>query len=151
MTTEILARPQPTPQATTPGARALAAAQAQYDAAAAYLDIEPGLREVLRVPQRELVVKFPVKLDDGSVRVFTGFRVQHNVSRGPAKGGLRLHPQADLDDVRALAMWMTWKCALVDVPFGGSKGGVTCDPRTMSAKELEAVTRRFATELEPIT
>jgi glutamate dehydrogenase (NAD(P)+) len=150
MTTEILARPQPTPQATTPGARALAAAQAQYDAAAAYLDIEPGLREVLRVPQRELVVKFPVKLDDGSVRVFTGFRVQHNVSRGPAKGGLRFHPQADLDDVRALAMWMTWKCALVDVPFGGAKGGVTCDPRTMSAKELEAVTRRFATELEPI-
>jgi glutamate dehydrogenase (NAD(P)+) len=150
MTTEILARPQPMPQATTPGARALAAAQAQYDAAAAYLDIEPGLREVLRVPQRELVVKFPVKLDDGSVRVFTGFRVQHNVSRGPAKGGLRFHPQADLDDVRALAMWMTWKCALVDVPFGGAKGGVTCDPRAMSAKELEAVTRRFATELEPI-
>jgi glutamate dehydrogenase (NAD(P)+) len=95
-------------------------------------------------------VKFPVKLDDGSVRVFTGFRVQHNVSRGPAKGGLRFHPQADLDDVRALAMWMTWKCALVDVPFGGAKGGVTCDPRAMSAKELEAVTRRFATELEPI-
>jgi glutamate dehydrogenase (NAD(P)+) len=150
MTTEILARPQPMPPATTPGARALAAAQAQYDAAAAYLDIEPGLREVLRVPQRELVVKFPVKLDDGSVRVFTGFRVQHNVSRGPAKGGLRFHPQADLDDVRALAMWMTWKCALVDVPFGGAKGGVTCDPRAMSAKELEAVTRRFATELEPI-
>ena len=95
-------------------------------------------------------MKFPVKLDDGSVRVFTGFRVQHNVSRGPAKGGLRFHPQADLDDVRALAMWMTWKCALVDVPFGGAKGGVTCDPRSMSAKELEAVTRRFATELEPI-
>jgi glutamate dehydrogenase (NAD(P)+) len=134
----------------TAGARALAAAHAQYDAAAAYLDIEPGLREVLRVPQREMVVKFPVKLDDGSVRVFTGFRVQHNVSRGPAKGGLRFHPQADLDDVRALAMWMTWKCALVDVPFGGAKGGVTCDPRAMSAKELEAVTRRFATELEPI-
>jgi glutamate dehydrogenase (NAD(P)+) len=150
MTTEILAPAQPLAPATTPGARALAAAQAQYDAAAAYLDIEPGLREVLRVPQRELVVKFPVKLDDGSVRVFTGFRVQHNVSRGPAKGGLRFHPQADLDDVRALAMWMTWKCALVDVPFGGAKGGVTCDPRAMSAKELEAVTRRFATELEPI-
>ena len=150
MTTEILAPAQPMAPATTPGARALAAAQAQYDAAAAYLDVEPGLREVLRVPQRELVVKFPVKLDDGSVRVFTGFRVQHNVSRGPAKGGLRFHPQADLDDVRALAMWMTWKCALVDVPFGGAKGGVTCDPRAMSAKELEAVTRRFATELEPI-
>ena len=148
ITDTFAATPQVAPA--TPGARALAAAQAQYDAAAAYLDIEPGLREVLRVPQRELVVQFPVKLDDGSVRVFTGFRVQHNVSRGPAKGGLRFHPQADLDDVRALAMWMTWKCALVDVPFGGAKGGVTCDPRAMSAKELEAVTRRFATELEPI-
>ena len=152
MTTDIFAAAQLAPLVppATAGARALAAAQAQYDAAAAYLDIEPGLREVLRVPQRELVVQFPVKLDDGSVRVFTGFRVQHNVSRGPAKGGLRFHPQADLDDVRALAMWMTWKCALVDVPFGGAKGGVTCDPRAMSAKELEAVTRRFATELEPI-
>ena len=152
MTTDIFAATQLAPLVppATAGARALAAAQAQYDAAAAYLDIEPGLREVLRVPQRELVVQFPVKLDDGSVRVFTGFRVQHNVSRGPAKGGLRFHPQADLDDVRALAMWMTWKCALVDVPFGGAKGGVTCDPRAMSAKELEAVTRRFATELEPI-
>jgi glutamate dehydrogenase (NAD(P)+) len=149
MTIDTVAATLQAPPATA-GARALAAAHAQYDAAAAYLDIEPGLREVLRVPQREMVVKFPVKLDDGSVRVFTGFRVQHNVSRGPAKGGLRFHPQADLDDVRARAMWMTWKCALVDVPFGGAKGGVTCDPRAMSAKELEAVTRRFATELEPI-
>jgi glutamate dehydrogenase (NAD(P)+) len=138
------------PTSTSAGARALAAAHAQYDAAASYLNLEPGLREVLRVPQRELVVRFPVKLDDGSVRVLTGYRVQHNVARGPAKGGLRFHPQADLDDVRALAMWMTWKCALVGVPFGGAKGGVTCDPRSLSAKELEAVTRRFATELEPI-
>jgi glutamate dehydrogenase (NAD(P)+) len=134
----------------TAGARALAAAQAQYDAAAEYLNLEPGLREVLRVPQRELSVKFPVKLDDGSVRVFSGYRVQHNVARGPAKGGIRFHPHADIDDVRALAMWMTWKCALVDVPFGGAKGGVACDPRSMSVKELEAVTRRFATELEPL-
>jgi glutamate dehydrogenase (NAD(P)+) len=134
----------------TAGARALAAALEQYDAAAGHLGLEPGLREVLRSPQREVVVRFPVKLDDGSTRVFSGYRVQHNVARGPAKGGLRFHPHADLDDVRALAMWMTWKCALVEVPFGGAKGGVTCDPRTMSAKELEAVTRRFATELEPI-
>jgi glutamate dehydrogenase (NAD(P)+) len=130
------------------GARALAAAQSQFDAAAAQLDLDPGMRQVLRIAQREYTVHFPAKLDDGSVRVFTGYRVQHNVSRGPAKGGLRFHPQADLDDVRALAMWMTWKCALVDVPFGGAKGGVTCDPRVMSMRELEAVTRRFATELE---
>lgn len=132
------------------GGRAYAAALTQYDAAASHLNLEPGLRAVLRVPQREYIVRFPVKLDDGSIRVFSGYRVQHNITRGPAKGGLRFHPDADLDDVRALAMWMTWKCALVNVPFGGAKGGVTCDPRKMSAKELEAVTRRFATELEPI-
>ena len=110
----------------------------------------PTSRAVLRAPQREYTVNFPVKRDDGSVDVFQGYRVQHNVARGPAKGGLRFHPATDLDDVRALAMWMTWKCALVDVPFGGAKGGVTCDPATMSAKELEALTRRFATELEGI-
>jgi glutamate dehydrogenase (NAD(P)+) len=132
------------------GAGALAAAVEQYDAAADHLALDPALRAVLRVAQREYTVHFPVKLDDGSVQIFTGFRVQHNVSRGPAKGGLRFHPQADLDDVRALALWMTWKCALVDVPFGGAKGGVTCNPRAMSLKELEAVTRRFATELEGI-
>ena len=91
-----------------------------------------------------------MKRDDGTTDVVTGYRVQHNIARGPAKGGLRYHPHTDLDDVRALAMWMTWKCALVDVPFGGAKGGVTCDPREMSAKELEALTRRFATELEGI-
>ncbi len=134
----------------TAGQRALAAAQAQFDAAAQHLGMDPDLRAVLRVPQREYSVNFPVHMDDGSVRVFTGYRVQHNLSRGPAKGGLRFHPQTDLDDVRALAMWMTWKCALVDVPFGGAKGGVTCDPRTMSGRELEALTRRFATELQPI-
>ena len=134
----------------TAGRNALAAALEQFDAAADHLGIEADLRAVLRVPHREYTVRFPVKLDDGSVRVFEGFRVQHNVSRGPAKGGLRFHPQTDLDDVRALAMWMTWKCALVDVPFGGAKGGVACDPRAMSGKELEGLTRRFATELEPM-
>lgn len=134
----------------TAGQEALAAALAQFDAAADHLGIDQDLRAILRVPQREYTVNFPVKMDDGSVRVFSGYRVQHNVSRGPAKGGLRYHPQADLDDVRALAMWMTWKCALVGVPFGGAKGGVTCDPLAMSSKELEALTRRFATELEPI-
>ena len=130
------------------GAAALAAALAQFDAAANHLGLEAGIRAVLRAPQRELTVHFPVKRDDGSVQVFQGYRVQHNVARGPAKGGLRFHPRTDLDDVRALAMWMTWKAALVDVPFGGAKGGVTCDPSSMSSKELEALTRRFATELD---
>ena len=138
---------QTTPSA---GAGALAAALAQFDAAADHIGLEAGLRAVLRVPQREFTVRFPVKRDDGSVEVFQGYRVQHNVARGPAKGGLRFHPRTDLDDVRALAMWMTWKAALVDVPFGGAKGGVTCDPSSMSSKELEALTRRFATELEGI-
>jgi glutamate dehydrogenase (NAD(P)+) len=135
---------------TSAGANALAAAHDQFDLAADHLGLDPGMRAILRVPRRELTVNFPVTLDDGTVHVFTGYRVQHDLSRGPAKGGLRFHPQTDLDDVRALAMWMTWKCALVDVPFGGAKGGVTCDPRALSAKELEALTRRFTTELEGI-
>jgi glutamate dehydrogenase (NAD(P)+) len=140
----ILATPR------THGADALAAALAQFDQAADHLQLEPELRAVLRVPKREWTVNFPVRLDDGRVAVFTGFRVQHNMARGPAKGGLRYHPTTDLDDVRALAMWMTWKAALVDVPFGGAKGGVTVDPSKLSKKELEALTRRFATELEGI-
>ncbi|HET9682160.1 MAG TPA: Glu/Leu/Phe/Val dehydrogenase [Candidatus Limnocylindrales bacterium] len=137
-------------RSTTPGGRAYAAALAQYDAAADHLALDPDLRAILRAPQREYIVRFPVRLDDGSVRVFEGYRVQHNVARGPAKGGLRFHPQTDLDDVRALAMWMTWKCALANVPFGGAKGGVTCDPFALSRTELEHLTRRFATELTPI-
>ena len=142
--------PPTTTTNTSHGARALTSALAQYDAAADHVGLDPALREILRAPQREYTVRFPVKLDDGSVHVFTGYRVRHNGARGPAKGGLRYHPATDLDDVRALAMWMTWKCALVDVPFGGAKGGVACDPRAMSTKELEALTRRFATELEGI-
>ena len=142
--TAIATRP-----AESAGVRALAAALEQFDAAADHLALEPGLRAVLRVPKRELTVRFPVRLDDGTVEVFQGYRVQHNVARGPAKGGLRFHPDTDINDVRALAMWMTWKCALVGVPFGGAKGGVTCDPGSMSVTELEALTRRFATELEP--
>ena len=102
------------------------------------------------MPKRELTVRFPVKMDDGRVEVFTGYRVQHNLARGPAKGGIRFHPATDLDEVRALAMWMTWKCALVNVPFGGAKGGVTVDPSTLSKRELERVTRRFATELQGV-
>ena len=150
MTTEIAEAPDAAAVPGTAGQNALAAALTQFDAAAEHLGIEPDLRAVLRVPQREYTVNFPVKMDDGSVRVFSGYRVQHNVARGPAKGGLRFHPQTDLDDVRALAMWMTWKCALVGVPFGGAKGGVSCDPRAMSGKELEALTRRFTTEIEHI-
>jgi glutamate dehydrogenase (NAD(P)+) len=138
------------PAAVPPGAGALAAARAQFDAAADHLGLDDGIRETLREAQREFTVRFPVRLDDGRTRVFTGYRVQHNVARGPAKGGLRYHPSTDLDEVRALAMWMTWKCALVNVPFGGAKGGVTCDPRAMSSREVEALTRRFATELQPL-
>jgi glutamate dehydrogenase (NAD(P)+) len=136
--------------APTPGAGALTAALAQFRAAADHLALDPGMRRILSTCQRELTVHFPVRLDSGAVEVFTGYRVQHNTARGPAKGGLRFHPQTDLDDVRALAMWMTWKCALVGVPFGGAKGGVACDPSQLSERELEAVTRRFATELDGI-
>jgi glutamate dehydrogenase (NAD(P)+) len=138
---------QPDVPAPAQGAGALAAALAQFDAAADQIGLDPGIREILRLPERELCVRFPIRLDNGRIRVFTGYRVQHNLARGPAKGGLRFHPSTDLDEVRALAMWMTWKCALADVPFGGAKGGVTCNPREMSPKEIEAVTRRFATEL----
>ena len=127
-----------------------AAAQRQFERAADYLGLDAGLREILRAPQREVSIRFPVRLDDGSVRVFSGYRVQHNTSRGPAKGGIRFHPATDLDEVRALAMWMTWKCALVGVPFGGAKGGVACDPGALSLGELEAMTRRFAAELQGV-
>jgi glutamate dehydrogenase (NAD(P)+) len=115
-----------------------------------YLELDPGTRAILGASKRELTVRFPVTMDDGRVEVFTGYRVQHNLSRGPAKGGIRFHPATDLDDVRALAMWMTWKCALLNVPFGGAKGGVTLDPSTLSKRELEAVTRRFAAELQGV-
>ncbi|HYI21884.1 MAG TPA: Glu/Leu/Phe/Val dehydrogenase, partial [Candidatus Limnocylindrales bacterium] len=134
--------------AASAGSDALRSALQQFDAAADQINLEEGLRAILRVPQRELTVRFPITRDDGRVEVLTGYRVQHNIARGPAKGGLRFHPATDIDEVRALAMWMTWKCALVGVPFGGAKGGVTVDPRQLSARELEAVSRRFATELE---
>ena len=124
-----------------------AVAQAQFDHAAEKLDLDEGMRRVLRVPQRELTVNFPVTMDDGSVRVFTGHRVQHNVSRGPAKGGIRYHQDVSLDEVRALAMWMSWKCAVVNIPYGGGKGGVVVDPKKMSIREVEGLTRRFTTEI----
>ena len=108
------------------------------------------MRRVLRVPQRELTVNFPVTMDDGSVQVFTGHRVQHNVSRGPGKGGIRYHQDVTLDEVRALAMWMSWKCACVDIPYGGAKGGVIVDPKKLSIREVEGLTRRFTTEISPL-
>ncbi len=122
-------------------------ARQQFDQVADLLNLDPGIREVLRHPKRELTVNFPVKMDDGSVRVFTGHRVHHNVARGPAKGGIRYHPDVDIDEVRALAMWMTWKCAVVNIPYGGAKGGVVCNPKQMSQAELERLTRRYTTEI----
>jgi glutamate dehydrogenase (NAD(P)+) len=122
-------------------------AQEQYDRAADKLNLGPAVREVLRYPKREVTVRFPVERDDGSSQVFTGYRVWHNVVRGPAKGGVRFHPQTDLDEIRALAMLMTWKCACVKIPYGGAKGGVTCDPKVLSRRELEHLTRRYTTEI----
>jgi glutamate dehydrogenase (NAD(P)+) len=122
-------------------------AQSQFDLAADRLHLAPGLRKVLREPKRSLTVHFPVKMDDGSVEVFTGFRVQHNLSRGPAKGGIRYHQDVTIDEVKALAMWMTWKCAVVGIPFGGGKGGVVVDPKKLSLREVEGLTRRFTTEI----
>ena len=125
-----------------------AVAQQQFDLAAERLNLDEGMRRVLREPRRELTVHFPVKMDDGSVKVFTGFRVQHNLGRGPAKGGIRYHQDVSIEEVKALAMWMTWKCAVVGIPYGGGKGGVIVDPKKMSKKELEGLSRRFFTEIE---
>ncbi len=123
-------------------------AQRQFDLAAERLGLDEGMRRVLREPRRELTVHFPVHMDDGSVRVFTGYRVQHNLGRGPAKGGIRYHQDVTIDEVKALAMWMTWKCAVVGIPYGGGKGGVVVDPKKLSKKELEALSRRYFTEIE---
>ncbi|HZQ99351.1 MAG TPA: Glu/Leu/Phe/Val dehydrogenase, partial [Chloroflexota bacterium] len=120
----------------------------QFHTAADHLHLDDGVREVLSHCKRELSVNFPVQMDDGSVKMFNGYRVHHSLHRGPAKGGVRYHPHVDLDDVRALAMWMTWKCAVVGLPFGGAKGGVACDPKTLSTGELENLTRRFTSEIQ---
>jgi len=122
----------------------------QFDAAANKINLSEDMREILRQPKRELTVNFPVRLDSGRVKTFTGYRVQHNVNRGPAKGGIRYSPEVTLDEVKALAMWMTWKCAVVGIPYGGAKGGVICDPKRMSPGELERLTRRYATEISII-
>ncbi len=131
----------------TAAADPLKTALAQFDDAADRLRLDGGLRAILRSCKRELAVHFPVRLDNGSTRVFSGYRVQHNLARGPAKGGIRYHPAVTLDEVRALAMWMTWKSAVVNIPYGGAKGGVIVDPKTLSAQELEKLTRRYATEI----
>jgi len=122
-------------------------ALSQLDRVAKKMSLDPGIHEKLKHPKRILIVSVPAKMDDGSVRVFEGFRVQHNLERGPAKGGIRYHPGVTLDEVKALAMWMTWKCAVVKIPFGGAKGGVICNPKEMSSGELERMTRRFASEI----
>jgi glutamate dehydrogenase (NAD(P)+) len=142
-------------QQTLPVARPTAAveadewrtAQYQFDRAAELIDLDEDLRQVLREVQREFTCTFPVRMDDGSIEVFTGYRVQHNIHRGPAKGGIRYHPGVSLDEVKALAMWMTWKCAVVNIPYGGAKGGIIVDPSRLSMSELEHMTRRFASEI----
>src|SRR5262245_11475885 len=118
-------------------------AREQLKLAAERLSLDLGLHEKLKYPQRILQVAVPVRLDSGKLQVFDGYRVQHNMARGPAKGGVRYHPQVDLDEVTALAMWMTWKCAVVRIPFGGAKGGVVCDPKKFSDGEMERLTRRY--------
>src|ERR671923_1702143 len=125
-------------------------AVAQFDEAAERLGLSQALRAILRKPKRELIVNFPVRMDNGDVEMFTGYRVQHNINRGPAKGGIRFSPEVSLDEVRALAMWMTWKCAVVGIPFGGAKGGVIVDPRELSKGELQRMTRRYASEILPL-
>src|ERR687884_802786 len=122
----------------------------QFDRAADYLELEESMRRVLKSAKRQLIVSIPVKMDNGEVQVFEGYRVQHNIARGPAKGGIRYHPQVTLDEVKALASWMTWKCATVGIPYGGGKGGVVCDPKSLSKGEIERLTRRFAFEIAPI-
>ena len=132
------------------GGGPLADAKAQLAAAVGHLGYDDGTHQMLATPRRELQVSVPLRRDDGSIAVYSGYRVQHNFSRGPAKGGLRFAANVDLDEVRALAMWMTWKCALVDVPYGGAKGGVAFEPRTHSMQELERITRRYTSEILPI-
>jgi glutamate dehydrogenase (NAD(P)+) len=119
----------------------------QFSRAADHLGLDAGVRAVLSTPKRQLLVSIPVRMDDGSIRVFHGYRVQHSIARGPSKGGIRYHPGVTLDEVKALAMWMTWKCAVVNIPFGGAKGGITVDPKQLSDAENERMTRRYTSEI----
>jgi glutamate dehydrogenase (NAD(P)+) len=151
MATVAKAAPQPVPRiAPREDLNPYRISQIQFDIAAEYLKLDPGLRQILRTPKRILEVSVPTKMDNGQVKVFTGYRVQHNIARGPAKGGIRYHPAVTLDEVKALAAWMTWKTATVNIPYGGGKGGVICDPKRMSKPELERMTRRYASEIFPI-
>ncbi|HKQ56632.1 MAG TPA: Glu/Leu/Phe/Val dehydrogenase [Candidatus Eisenbacteria bacterium] len=128
----------------------LANAERQFDEAADRLNLPPGIREVIKRPRRTTIVSLPVPMDDGTLKVFTGYRVQHSIVRGPAKGGIRYHPDVTREEVEALAAWMTWKCAVVNIPFGGGKGGIVCDPGKMSKGELERLTRRYAADLSDL-
>jgi glutamate dehydrogenase (NAD(P)+) len=141
-----MSAPQPAPEQLNP----FEIAKQQFDRAADYLELEESMRHVLRSAKRQLIVSIPVKMDGGETKVFEGYRVQHNIARGPAKGGIRYHPNVTLDEVKALASWMTWKCATVGIPYGGGKGGVVCDPKSLSRSELERLTRRYAFEIAPI-
>ncbi len=125
----------------------LLAAEARFDIAAEALNLDSGISKILRTPSREVTVYIPVEMDDGRIEVFTGYRVQHSIARGPAKGGIRYASHVTLDEVRALASWMTWKCAVVNIPYGGGKGGIICDPGILSQKELERITRRYTSEM----
>ncbi|MFQ5723697.1 MAG: Glu/Leu/Phe/Val dehydrogenase, partial [Terriglobia bacterium] len=120
---------------------------ARFDVAAAKLGLDEGLQKVLRHPSKEITLYIPIMMDNGSIEVFVGYRVQHSIVRGPGKGGIRFAPDVTLDEIRALASWMTWKCAVVNIPFGGAKGGVVCNPEKLSRRELEAITRRYTAEL----
>jgi glutamate dehydrogenase (NAD(P)+) len=151
MATLAKAAPQPIPRiAPREDLNPYRIAQIQFDIAAEYLKLDSALRQILRTPKRVLEVSIPTKMDNGQVKVFTGYRVQHNTARGPAKGGLRYHPNVTLDEVKALATWMTWKTATVNIPYGGGKGGVVCDAKRMSKPELERMTRRYTSEILPL-
>ncbi|TAN58521.1 MAG: glutamate dehydrogenase, partial [Rhodospirillales bacterium] len=126
---------------------AFAMAQQQFDGVAEKLDLDRATRDLLRNPLREYQFSIPVRMDDGTVKVFRGFRVQHNDARGPCKGGIRFHPQETIDTVRALATWMTWKCSVVDIPLGGGKGGVICDPHGLSMREQELICRGWVRQV----
>src|SRR5436853_2541755 len=131
---------------TTNGA-IFAAMLQEFDGAARILNLEPGIWKILTNPKRQIIVSCPVQMDNGEIEVFTGYRGQYNITLGPAKGGIRYHPGVNLDEVTALAAWMTWKCAVANIPFGGGKGGVICDPTKMSRREVEALTRRYIAEI----
>ncbi|UCC79070.1 MAG: Glu/Leu/Phe/Val dehydrogenase [Candidatus Zixiibacteriota bacterium] len=126
---------------------ALENAMVQFDEAADKLNVDKTMLEILKQPRRAVIVRLPIQMDDGRFEIFTGFRVQHNIARGPAKGGIRYHPDVNLDEVSALAAWMTWKCAVVGIPFGGAKGGIACDPKKLSKGELERLTRRYTADI----